>query len=296
VTVHPFAGLDVWQLLCQRAGRSADRPFLVWQPPDGETGVWTYREFLRDASAVAAGLTCRGIRAGDPVLVHLDNGPDFLLAWFGCAAVGAVAVTTNTRSAQPELAYFADHCGAVAAVTSPAYADLVGAAAPGLSWLAVGTGELRADPDDLAAREPDPLAPMSVQYTSGTTSRPKGVLWNHANALWGARTNAAHQGLRADDVYYTYLPLFHTNALAYSMPRRYGRAGRWCWCRSGRPRGSGPTRCAGAAPGRRWSGSPRRRSPARRARRNTRTGCGGRRCPACPPTTSSASAPSAGGG
>jgi crotonobetaine/carnitine-CoA ligase len=56
-----------------------------------------------------------------------------------------------------------------------------------------------------------------VQYTSGTTSRPKAVLWTHANALWGGKINAGHQGLRADDTHLLYLPLFHTNALAYSM-------------------------------------------------------------------------------
>ena len=56
-----------------------------------------------------------------------------------------------------------------------------------------------------------------MQYTSGTTSRPKAVLWTHANALWGAKVNAAHQDLHQDDVHQAYLPLFHTNALAYSM-------------------------------------------------------------------------------
>jgi crotonobetaine/carnitine-CoA ligase len=56
-----------------------------------------------------------------------------------------------------------------------------------------------------------------VQYTSGTTSRPKAVLWTHANALWGGKINASHQDLHAGDVHQTYLPLFHTNALAYSM-------------------------------------------------------------------------------
>jgi len=56
-----------------------------------------------------------------------------------------------------------------------------------------------------------------VQYTSGTTSRPKAVLWTHANALWGAKINASHQDLHHGDVHQTYLPLFHTNALAYSM-------------------------------------------------------------------------------
>ena len=64
---------------------------------------------------------------------------------------------------------------------------------------------------------PNLLAPCSVQYTSGTTSRPKAVLWTHANALWGARINAVHEDLRADDVHLVHLPLFHTNAQAYSV-------------------------------------------------------------------------------
>ena len=76
---------------------------------------------------------------------------------------------------------------------------------------------LFADSADRPRRATDPLAPCSVQYTSGTTSRPKAVLWTHANALWGAKINAAHQDLHEGDVHQTYLPLFHTNALAYSM-------------------------------------------------------------------------------
>jgi crotonobetaine/carnitine-CoA ligase len=76
---------------------------------------------------------------------------------------------------------------------------------------------LFADSADRPRRPSDPHAPCSVQYTSGTTSRPKAVLWTHANALWGGKVNAAHQTLRADDVHLAYLPLFHTNALAYSM-------------------------------------------------------------------------------
>jgi crotonobetaine/carnitine-CoA ligase len=61
------------------------------------------------------------------------------------------------------------------------------------------------------------MAPMSVQYTSGTTSRPKGVLWTHANALWAARVNAGHEDLHPSDCHLIYLPLFHVNALGYQM-------------------------------------------------------------------------------
>ncbi|MGQ0481947.1 MAG: AMP-binding protein [Pseudonocardia sp.] len=229
--LHPFVGTDVWRLLSTRAATHRGRPFLVWQPFDRPAQQWTFDEVARQAAAVAAGLAGRGVGPGDRVLVHLENSPEFVVSWFACTALGAVAVTTNTRSAPDELAYYAQDCAAVGAITQPKFAGMLAAAAPGLRFL-VSTDHdagvpadreaepfhtLCGDPDILPARGPDPLAPCSVQYTSGTTSRPKGVLWTHANALWGARHNAANETLRADDCHLVYLPLFHTNALAYSM-------------------------------------------------------------------------------
>ena len=229
--MHPFLGMDVWQLLTTRARTHAGRPFVVWQPFDREPSTLTFDELARDAASVAAGLAARGVGAGDRVLIHLDNSPEFVVSWFACAALGAVAVTTNTRSAEDELAYYAQDCAAVGAITQPKYASMVGAAAPGMRFLvstghdggapsdipsgAEAFGVLPGDASDLLGRAADPLAPCSVQYTSGTTSRPKGVLWTHANALWGAKYNAHNESLRPDDCHLVYLPLFHTNALAY---------------------------------------------------------------------------------
>jgi len=76
---------------------------------------------------------------------------------------------------------------------------------------------LLADGPTVEAVHSDALAPNSVQYTSGTTARPKGVVWTHANALWGAKTGASLLELGTDDVTLIFLPLFHTNALSYSM-------------------------------------------------------------------------------
>ena len=56
-----------------------------------------------------------------------------------------------------------------------------------------------------------------MQYTSGTTSRPKGVLWTHGNALWGARTSAIHENLNETDIHLVMMPSFHTNARTYSI-------------------------------------------------------------------------------
>src|SRR5947209_898551 len=234
--VGPFDGLDVPWLLKMRAEVRSSHPFLIWAPFDAPARRWSYGEFHDRVGALAAGLARRGVRPGEFVLIHLDNCVEAMLAWFASVELGAIAVTTNTRSAPAEMEYFAGHCGAVAAITQPAYAEMISANCRDLRWLAVISHDAGAAPaqgrtpqhgDSFEAlftesaerprRAVDPSAPCSVQYTSGTTSRPKAVLWTHANALWGAKINAAHQDLHQGDVHQTYLPLFHTNALAYSM-------------------------------------------------------------------------------
>jgi crotonobetaine/carnitine-CoA ligase len=234
--VGPFAGMDVPWLLKMRAQSRRDHPFLIWAPFDAPARSWAYGEFCERVGALAAGLASRGVKPGEYLLIHLDNCVEAMLAWFACVELGAIAVTTNTRSAPAEMEYFAGHCGAVAAITQPAYAEMISAHCRSLRWLAVISHDAGAAPAqgrspqrgdsfeslfgdsaDRPRRATDPLAACSVQYTSGTTSRPKAVLWTHANALWGAKINASHQDLHERDVHQTYLPLFHTNALAYSM-------------------------------------------------------------------------------
>ncbi|MGI9411113.1 MAG: AMP-binding protein, partial [Hyphomicrobiaceae bacterium] len=235
--VNPFAGRDVNWLLDYRAQSRRDHPFLVWEPFTGERRIWTYGEFRAQVLRVAAGLKKRGIQSGDYVLVHLDNSPEMEFLWFACARIGAIVVTTNTRSSGDELAYFAENCNAVAAITQPEHAELVAASAKNLRWLAItehlvdgaspptnlkpdaasSFASLDGDPADLEAIAPDPWRLGSVQYTSGTTSRPKGVLWTHGNALWGARTSAIHENLNQDDVHLVMMPSFHTNARTYSI-------------------------------------------------------------------------------
>lgn len=231
---HPFIGIDVPWLLRERARMYGNRPYLIWDPFEGEGRSYTYAQFARDVDRLAAGLAARGLRKGDFFLIHLGNCAEFLIAWHACSRLGAVAVTTNTRSSPDEMAYFASHSGVVAALTQPSLVDLVGAAAPGLRFIAVTEKDqgapaaafitrgvipfaaLDGDPSGLPAEPHDPLHFNSVQYTSGTTARPKGVVWTHANVLWGARMTATLLHLTAEDRGFVFFPLFHTNALMYS--------------------------------------------------------------------------------
>jgi crotonobetaine/carnitine-CoA ligase len=229
------SGRNVSWLLDLRTQQRRDHPFVVWEPFDGERQEWTYGRFHDGVRAVAAGLRQRGVGRGDRVVIHLENCPEFLLSWFACVRVGAVAVCTNTRSSQEEMAYFGEHSEAVAAITQPRFASLVGGAMPQLKWLTVtetDAGEQPAGgqrpsasdgydalfgPSDEGQPVPaDALDPAWIQYTSGTTSLPKAVVLTHANAVWGGKVNATHEALSPDDVHLVHLPLFHINALSYS--------------------------------------------------------------------------------
>src|SRR5512141_955351 len=135
--VGPFAGMDVPWLLRMRAETRRDHPFLIWAPFEAPARIWRYGEFHERVGALAAGLVARGVEPGQFVLIHLDNCIEAMLAWFACVELGAIAVTTNVRSAPAEMEYFADHCGAIAAITQPAYAELISAHCRKLRWLAV---------------------------------------------------------------------------------------------------------------------------------------------------------------
>ncbi|HEY0106825.1 MAG TPA: AMP-binding protein [Rhizomicrobium sp.] len=218
--LHPFVGRDVPWLLEIQGRQFADKPFLHWAPFEVEGRSWTYAAFVADVRRLAEGLGRRGLRRGDAVVIHLSNRPEFLLAWFACSWIGAAAVTTNIHSGRGELRYFAEQAHARAAITEAALFDDLAACGAAFEWIAVAEASTFADLMSAEAapqRPPEPALYHSVMYTSGTTSRPKGVVYTHANVLWAAQRNAAHAGLRPDDVALVNLPLFHANALSYSM-------------------------------------------------------------------------------
>ena len=233
-TLSLAAGRSLGWLVDDRATARGDWPFLIWEPPDGARSEWTYATFARGVRQVSDGLRRRGLGRGDRLLLHLDNSPEFLFTWFACTRLGATAVCTNMKSSIEELTYFGEHAAAVAAVTQPSTAPMVSAALPGLSWTVVTSAAsarsawtASADSDSFlslvgedngdAAPAVDAATPAWIQYTSGTTSRPKGVVLTHANALWGGKLSARNEGLTADDVHFVHLPLFHINALCYSV-------------------------------------------------------------------------------
>jgi crotonobetaine/carnitine-CoA ligase len=200
-----------------RAGaeRHPDRELLVFDALDGTTASWSWAEVLACTSALARRLAEAGVRRGDAIHLHLANRPEFLFAWFAAAQLGARIVPTNTAAASAELAYIVGHAEAVASLTDEAGLATVRAATGGV----VLTCEHDLDLDRDAATLDDAAAPgddLAIIYTSGTTSRPKGVRVTHANYVYAGETVAAGLGLTPEDRFLTVLPLFHANAQYYS--------------------------------------------------------------------------------
>jgi crotonobetaine/carnitine-CoA ligase len=239
-----FFDQDIPWLLDHWAEHQPDKAFLIWEPKDGGPRTWTYRQFVDDVAKVAAGLHARGVGLGDKVLIHADNCPEAVLAWYACARLGAVAVTTNTRSVANEVNYFATHTGAVGAITQPQHVAVVREAVPDIGWTLVtaddsgvpaapgtadhgfeGFDSLYGDPATVPDRPADPLLPAGILFTSGTTSRPKAVVHSHGNALWAARSAPDNIDLDADSVYLAFLPFFHVNSQSWAIWSTLGVGG-----------------------------------------------------------------------
>jgi crotonobetaine/carnitine-CoA ligase len=229
-------GQDIAWLLDDRATQRGDHPALIWAPKEGEGRQWSYVELRDDVRRVAAGLAARGVGVGDHVLIHADNCPEFVLTWLACAVVGAVGVTTNTKSVASEIGSFIERTGCVGAITQPRYAATVAGASDALKWIVItedNSGEapgpdevhhghesfesLYGDASAWTGRPIDPMLPFCIMFTSGTTSSPKAVVHTHANAIWATRSGPRSIDLTGDDRYLIYLPFFHVNAQSWSF-------------------------------------------------------------------------------
>jgi len=209
-----FDGRDVVTWLQDRS--ESDRPAITWVPFDGPARTWTYRDLVSDVLSTAGGLQSAGMGRGTIIGLLMDNCPQMVIGWFAAVAAGASALCINARAGAEEISWIAEHSGAGLFLVDTEHRGLAQRSLPDSSRIIDATSALPLG-ETWTAPDLDPRALASVQYTSGTTSRPKGVRWTHANCLWAAHVNATHQELNDSDVYLVTLPLFHTNALAYQL-------------------------------------------------------------------------------
>jgi crotonobetaine/carnitine-CoA ligase len=169
----------------------------------------SYRE-VRDLAARSGGrLLAADIAAGDRVAMMSENRLELLELILGCAWIGAISVPINTASRGPQLEHILNNCGARLIVHETAQAELFdGCAQPTWQFDALpAAGELV---------PPHPVGPgdiAAILYTSGTTGPSKGVRCPHGQLYWWGILVSDSLRIAENDVLYTCLPLFHTNAL-----------------------------------------------------------------------------------
>jgi fatty-acyl-CoA synthase len=191
------------------------------QQPAPPLGELTYREVARRGRAVQAGLDELGIGEGERVAIVSHNSARLLELLLAVPSSGRVLVPINFRLSPEEVRYIVGHSGARVLLVDPELeTSLKGVEAEHR----FGTGEeyeqlLRFDAEPRPWAEPDEDATATINYTSGTTARPKGVQLTHRNLWINAVTFGMHMQVSDRDVYLHTLPMFHCNGwgLLYTM-------------------------------------------------------------------------------
>lgn len=229
--VERIRGRTVSEVLEARAAEAPDRVYLI----DGDRRL-TYGQVDQQAAALAASLQELGIEPGDRIALDLPNWPEFVIALFATAKLGAVIVPLNPRYTVPELQYMLRHSEAVAVVTAEEfggvdYLELFESfltSLPQLQYLVtVGEADLWYDDriyqfEDLISSgrgrsfEPARVATdetFAILYTSGTMGKPKGVALDHTSLLDTAAATADAIGLTPDDIVFGVTTVFHVFGL-----------------------------------------------------------------------------------
>ncbi|MCZ2850566.1 AMP-binding protein [Modestobacter sp. VKM Ac-2978] len=193
-----------------------DRLGVVDEPtqPAASLGELSYRDVARRARAIAAGLDALGIGEGERVAVVSHNSARLLELLYAVPSFGRVLVPVNFRLAPADFAYIVEHCGARVLLADPEVeSQLSGIDVPHRFLLGeeYESGLLRHDAEPRPWSAPDEDATATINYTSGTTARPKGVQMTHRNLWVNATTFGLHMQVSDRDVYLHTLPMFHCN-------------------------------------------------------------------------------------
>ena len=245
---------DLWQSVVERKGR---RHFLTFQNRVGDVFEYTYAAFDEDVNRIANVFLDLGIEKGDHVALHLHSSPEFLMCLFGLAKIGAVAVPINEQYLADEAEYILENSDAICVVVEPlfyeTYQELLarghyfpkgvvvaraGTESPKSNidfssiYTPLGTVEegqqgiydfwmMRCEQSailrDSCERASDD--PVQIIYTSGTTTRPTGVVLTHPNLVFSGLYGDWEVSLRGSDRVLTSMPACHSNfQLAALMP------------------------------------------------------------------------------
>jgi fatty-acyl-CoA synthase len=217
--------LTVSDFLDRAATVLADSVAIVDEPaqPADPVATTTYRELAGRVRAWQAGLDRLGIGEGERVAVVSHNSARLMELLHAVPASGRICVPVNFRLRAEEIAYIVEHSGASVLLVDPELDESLKAVTAPHRFVLGGETEqlMRFDTEPRPWSSPDEDATATINYTSGTTARPKGVQLTHRNIWTNAVTFAMHVRAWERDVYMHTLPMFHCNG--WGMP--YGLTG-----------------------------------------------------------------------
>jgi len=193
---------------------------------------WTDSEWRARSRRLAHALRRAGLRQGDRVAFLAFNSEPLLLGHFGVPQAGGVITAINTRLTADEVGYILQHSGSRFVFHSAELEPLLAAAPEGVRRIRLET-EFE---DFLATGSEEPVEPwqqdeydtIAIDYTSGTTGRPKGVMYHHRGAYLNALAMAIDHRLDAGSTYLWTLPMFHCNGWTFTWATVAVGARNWC--------------------------------------------------------------------
>jgi fatty-acyl-CoA synthase len=213
--------LTTQDFLARGATVYPDRVAVVDEPeqPAGSVGELTFAEVQARARAVAAGLDAMGVAAGERIAVVSQNSARMLDLFYGATGSGRIVVPINFRLGGDEVDYIVRHSEASLLLVDPELElPLAEVRAPRRLTLGSESDEalLRFGVEPRPWNDVDENATATINYTSGTTARPKGVELTHRSIWLNATVMALHLGVTDRDVYLHSVPMFHVNG--WSLP------------------------------------------------------------------------------
>ena len=245
---------SIWQSVVERRG---DRSFMTFQNRVGGVFEYTYSEFDEDVNRIANVFLSLNVKKGDYVAIQLHSSPEFLMCLLGLAKIGAIVVPVNEQYLEDEAAYILNDVQASCVVIEPLFYDTyqnlieggmrfpkgllvarTGSDSPAFdldfSAMSSSPSEVREGEQGIfdfwsmrcaestALKEEVPLDsndPVQIMYTSGTTSKPKGVILTHANMVFSGIYGDWEVSMRGSDRVLSSMPACHSNfQLAALMP------------------------------------------------------------------------------
>ncbi len=213
--IVPFSAAD---FLDRALAVYAERTGIVDEPdqPAPSLGHLTYARVGELARAQAAKLDQLGIGFGERVAYVSHNGARLFTSFFGVTGFGRVLVPINFRLSADEVAYIVEHSGARVLYVDPELEEALAGVQCEHKFIIGADEDMYLEGVDPEPWEHEENATATINYTSGTTARPKGVQITHRNIWTNAVTFALHAGVTDRDVYLHTLPMFHANG--WGMP------------------------------------------------------------------------------